>query len=153
MGYGDIPAETDEEMVLAVCWMILGGFFYTFTLGNLTSVLSNSNSRQSQIQDKIQAISQFCKESLIDRHLSVKMRNAVYYSANKNYVSSDKQRIFEELPASIKCEIALEMYFGVIKKIKFFDDKDNNLIGSIVPLLTPFKAAKYEYIYKKNSHS
>lgn len=80
------------------------------------------------------------------------MRNAVYYSANKNYVWTDKQRIFEELPASIKCEIALEMYFGVIKKIRFFDDKDNNLIGSIVPLLTPFKAAKFEYIYKKNSH-
>ncbi len=44
------------------------------------------------------------------------------------------------------------MYFGVIKKIRFFDDKDNNLIGSIVPLLTPFKAAKYEFIYKKNSN-
>ena len=41
VGYGDIPAKTDEEMVLAVCWMILGGFFYTFTIGNLTSVLSN----------------------------------------------------------------------------------------------------------------
>jgi CRP-like cAMP-binding protein len=80
------------------------------------------------------------------------MRNAVYYTANKNYIWTDKQKIFEELPATIKCEIALEMYFGVIKRIRFFDDKDNNLIGSIVPLLTPFKAVKYEYIYKKNSH-
>ena len=44
------------------------------------------------------------------------------------------------------------MYFGVIKKIRFFDDKDNNLIGSIVPLLAPLKVAEYEYIYKKNSH-
>jgi CRP-like cAMP-binding protein len=44
------------------------------------------------------------------------------------------------------------MYFGVIKKIRFFDDKDNNLIGSIVPMLSPLKSSQYEYIYKKNSH-
>jgi Ion transport protein len=45
VGYGDISAKTTEEMVMAVCWMIVGGFFYTFTIGNLTSVLSNQNSR------------------------------------------------------------------------------------------------------------
>jgi CRP-like cAMP-binding protein len=44
------------------------------------------------------------------------------------------------------------MYFGVIKRIRFFDDKDSNFIGSIVPLLTPSKAARYELIYKKDSH-
>ena len=41
VGYGDIPAQTNEEMMVAVGWMVLGGFFYTFTIGNLTSVLSN----------------------------------------------------------------------------------------------------------------
>jgi len=57
VGYGDIPAKTPEELLIAVSWMIMGGFFYTFTIGNLTSVLSNQNSRQSQTRDKIQAIS------------------------------------------------------------------------------------------------
>jgi CRP-like cAMP-binding protein len=45
------------------------------------------------------------------------------------------------------------MYFGVIKKIRFFDDKDNNFIGSIVPLLSPSKSVMYETIYKKDSHA
>ena len=45
VGYGDIPAVTVEEQCVAVSWMILGGFFYTFTIGNLTSVLSNQNTR------------------------------------------------------------------------------------------------------------
>lgn len=53
VGYGDIPAITTEEMIVAVIWMILGGFFYTFTIGNLTSVLSNQNTRISQIRDKV----------------------------------------------------------------------------------------------------
>jgi hypothetical protein len=44
------------------------------------------------------------------------------------------------------------MYFGVIKRIRFFDDKDSNFVGSIVPLLTPSKSARHELIYKKDSH-
>lgn len=44
------------------------------------------------------------------------------------------------------------MHDGVIKKIKFFDAKDSNLIGSIVPLLTPLKSNKKEFIYRKASH-
>ena len=133
--------------------MILGGFFYTFTIGNLTSVLSNQNTRQSQIRDRVQAISQFCKENNIERKLSVKMRNAAYYISNKNFISSDKHKIFEQLTPAIKCQIAMEMHNGVIRKIRFFDDKDSNLIGSIVPLLSPIKSLKNEYIFKKNGHA
>ena len=44
------------------------------------------------------------------------------------------------------------MHNGIIKNIRFFDDKDNNFIGSIVPLLTPLKTMKHEFIYKKNNH-
>ncbi len=139
-------------MIVAVSWMIIGGCFYTFTIGNLTSVLSNQNTRRSQIHDKVQVISQFCKENNIDRVLSVKMRNIVYYVSNKYFVWADKQRIFEELTPKIKCEIAMIMHNGVIKKLRFFDDKDSNLIGSIVPLLTPLKTMRHEYIYRKNSH-
>lgn len=76
----------------------------------------------------------------------------MYYITKKNFVWADKIKIFEELPASIKSEIAKEMHRGIIKKIRFFDDKDNNFIGSIVPLLTPLKTYRHEVIYKKENH-
>lgn len=44
------------------------------------------------------------------------------------------------------------MHYGIIMKIRFFDDKDHNLIGSVVPLLTPLKTNQNEYIYRKGSH-
>lgn len=56
------------------------------------------------------------------------------------------------MPPSVKSEIAKEMHNGIIKKIRFFDDKDNNFIGSIVPLLTPLKTFRHEVIYKKENH-
>ena len=43
-------------MVFAICWMIIGSFFYTFTIGNLSSVLSNIDTRESQIKEKLDAV-------------------------------------------------------------------------------------------------
>ena len=44
------------------------------------------------------------------------------------------------------------MHDGVIKQIRFFDDKDSNFIGAIVPLLTPLQTEPFDIIYKKGSH-
>ncbi len=47
VGYGDIHAYTNGEMILALFWMIIGGSFYTFAIGNLSSMLSNLDTRAS----------------------------------------------------------------------------------------------------------
>ena len=52
-------------------------------------------------------------------------------------MGSDKKELFNELPAGLRSEIAKSMYDGVVNKIKFFNEKDSNFIGNIVPLLTP----------------
>ena len=44
------------------------------------------------------------------------------------------------------------MYGGVVNKIKFFNDKDSNFIGHIVPLLTPLSVNQYEIIFRKGNH-
>lgn len=88
-----------EEMVLAIFWMILGGFFFTFTIGNLSSMLSNLNTRESQISDKINVINQFAKQTTVDKFLRDRLKNAVVYITKKNFLWSDKREIFDELPA------------------------------------------------------
>jgi len=55
VGYGDISAATNEEMGIAIAWMVIGGFFYTFTIGNLSSVLSNLDTRENNLRDKLGA--------------------------------------------------------------------------------------------------
>ena len=47
VGYGDINAFSNEEMALCIAWMVLGGFFYTFTIGNLSSFMSNLDTRET----------------------------------------------------------------------------------------------------------
>ena len=53
MGYGDFNANTDMEMCFAIMWMILGAGFYSYAIGNLASVLSNMDTRESTKESKI----------------------------------------------------------------------------------------------------
>lgn len=39
VGYGDIYAYTDLEMLFAITWMIAGLYFISFTISSLSSTL------------------------------------------------------------------------------------------------------------------
>lgn len=45
VGYGDIAASTELEMIYAIIWMLFGLFFFSFTIGSLTSMLSNIDTK------------------------------------------------------------------------------------------------------------
>lgn len=40
VGFGDIPAVTVMEKIIAIGWMIVGVGFYSFTNGNLSSIMA-----------------------------------------------------------------------------------------------------------------
>ena len=40
VGYGDINSYTVTEQIVAIIWMCFGVAFYSFTIGNLTSLVS-----------------------------------------------------------------------------------------------------------------
>ena len=154
VGYGDITPLTNMEHIFAMVWMIIGAGIYTQVIGNLASVLATMDTRDSTIQDKISTVDEFCKEAKISGALRAKPREAIEYSTGKNFFSwVDKQQILSELPAAIRCEISLHMHGGIVKRINFFEDKDQTFIGSIVPLLQPCKARKDDMVYSKGLHA
>lgn len=56
VGYGDILARTDLELIMAIIWMILGVGFYSFTIGSLSSMLGVIDSRDTILKAKLAAV-------------------------------------------------------------------------------------------------
>ena len=50
VGYGDIPPKTLLERTFANVWMILGVGFYSFAIGNLSTILANINRKESVLK-------------------------------------------------------------------------------------------------------
>ena len=66
VGYGDIQSESNMELFFSSLWMFVGSFFYTFAIGNLSTVLSSMDTRESTKANKLATLNEFCKEAKID---------------------------------------------------------------------------------------
>jgi hypothetical protein len=53
VGFGDIPAKTNYERVFALMAMIIGIGFYSYTIGNMTSIIASLDTSNEQLQQKI----------------------------------------------------------------------------------------------------
>lgn len=47
VGYGDFGINTRSEYAAALLWMIVGVNFYAYTIGNVTSLIANSDNKRN----------------------------------------------------------------------------------------------------------
>ncbi len=62
VGFGDVPAITVSERILALFWMIFGVGFYSFTVGNLSSIIASLDAKSAEIRGKIDSFLDFSRE-------------------------------------------------------------------------------------------
>lgn len=53
VGYGDVGAETVPEIIISLFWMLFGVAFYSFIIGNFSSIISSNDQMGAVIEKKI----------------------------------------------------------------------------------------------------
>ncbi|OMJ82236.1 hypothetical protein SteCoe_17142 [Stentor coeruleus] len=150
VGYGDISGFTNLERIICISWMICSLYFFSFTIGSLSSMMSSIDTKENVLLSKFAVIDEFSVEANLNKELRNKLKHALRYSADKRGFSwLDKLSIFNELPKQLRYEVAINMHHGAAKDISFFNDKDQSIIASIVPLLQPMYLERNDYVYKK----
>jgi CRP-like cAMP-binding protein len=150
VGYGDISGFTNLERLLSIGWMVCGHYFFAFTIGTLSSMMSSIESNKDILENKLQIIDQFAEEANLSDKLKKRIQVALKYSANRRGFSwTDKLEIINELPKHLRYEVAINMHRGAAKDIKVFKDKDQSLIAFVVPLLLPMFLQKDEFVYSE----
>ena len=133
--------------------MIFGAGVFSMSVGNLSSLLTSMDTGANNLAFKLSTLFEFCHDAKLEPELRRKLKNAVEYSHKKNvFTWVDKQKIFDELPPHLKCEVAAKMYDGVINRLHFFNEKDSTFVALVVPLLQPLKTSPKEIVYRKHDH-
>ena len=154
VGYGDISAYTPLEKILSIIWMLSCLYYLAFTIGSLSSFLSNSYTKEKNLTDKLAAIDEFVQEANLPKTMTRKIKFALKYSAEASgFPWILKQSIFNELPKKLKHEVALAMHHGAARRLIFFKDKDSAVISSIVPFLSPLCVRPAEFVYRQGDYS
>jgi hypothetical protein len=63
VGYGDIPAITVTEMLFCQIWMLVGVGFYSFVVGNFSSILSGNAEIKATISKKIDSLKELSRKA------------------------------------------------------------------------------------------
>jgi hypothetical protein len=123
VGYGDISGMTTLERAFAIIWMLIGVAFYAFTIGIITSVLDRIDTKESQLNSKLETIDLFCEEAKISLDLKKRIRDALEYHSSKNAFSvlqSKYSQTFKDLPIHLRYEISMQIHGGAIGNLRFF---------------------------------
>ena len=136
VGYGDIPAVTLYEKTFATIWMIVGFTFYSYTIGNFQSILNEIDQDSYQLQLKQETFNEFAKRTALPTHLLLSIRRFIdNNSSNVEIIPQDVQKILEELPLSMKGQIARQAYAELIENVKIFQDKPDHFLWEFLPKL------------------
>ena len=136
IGYGDITPQTNDQTLYAISIMIIGAGVYGYLVGNIASILANTDLVKSQFIEKMQKISTFMKY----KNLPLELQSSIleYYDYIwKNRKGFDENIILSELPPAVRERVSLHLNKPLVKKVPFLRDANESLIAKIVMNLKP----------------
>eukprot|EP00347_Sterkiella_histriomuscorum_P013255 403365416 len=153
-GFGDIHAQTELEMILSLFWMVFGVGFYSFIIGNYSSIIAGNIQIEASISLKIKSIKDLAKRAQIPFDLLLKIKKFIENNFESMYNQEEESQLIKVLPPSLRDEVLSNTFGEIIETIKFFKDlKDPDFLWKILPLLRPVKLEKGDTLYWRGDHA
>ena len=154
VGYGDIVPVSSTEKVVAMVWMLFGVGFFSFAVSYLTNVINSLNIKDSALTSKLEGIDEFAKEANLSKELRFRLRHAIRFSTlHTGFSSQVKRTLFNELPRTLRFEIAMSMHHGAVKEIPFFADRDQAFVAAVAPLLSSLQLDPNSPVYEEEDYA
>ncbi|CAI2382508.1 unnamed protein product [Moneuplotes crassus] len=152
VGFGDVGSKTNIEIMVCCIWMIFGVGFYSFIIGNLSSIMNEIDEKAAKLQDKINALDDFARRTKLP---SVTVAKIKRFFVNNQEADLDviDPSLLEGFPISIRADIMYHTHMEIIEKIGFLKATKKNLLWSILPCMKPMRFYEKDYIYRQQEQS
>ncbi|GAB4423048.1 MAG: hypothetical protein OHK0011_02680 [Turneriella sp.] len=148
IGYGDITPSTNVQTLYTMFVQLIGAGMYGYIIGNLASLLANSDLARTQFRAKMEKIQTFMQYRDVPQELQDSIRTYYDYLWN-NRRGFDETSVLEDLPQSLKLQVALHLNKDIIEKVPMFKGAPEELIRQIVLNLKPALFTPGDYIFRK----
>ena len=148
IGYGDITPSSNVQTVYTMFVQLIGAGMYGYIIGNLASLLANSDLARTQFRAKMEKIQTFMQYRDVPQDLQENIRTYYDYLWN-NRRGFDESAVLDDLPQSLKLQVALHLNREIIEKVPMFKGAPDELIRQIVLNLKPALFTPGDYIFRK----
>lgn len=148
IGYGDITPTTNLQTIYTMFVQLIGAGMYGYIIGNLASLLANSDLARTQFRAKMEKIQTFMHYRDVPQELQDSIRMYYDYLWN-NRRGFDESAVLNDLPQSLKLKVALHLNRDIIEKVPMFRGAPEELIRQIVLNLKPVLFTPGDFIFRK----
>ena len=135
VGFGDISGGTLEEKIICILLVLFGVISFSFATGTLSSILSNMDSSNAKLLQKLQILKEIKDEYKIGSKLYDKLRQALKYDHQRN--EDDATHFMQELPEKLRMELACKIHQRTTRNIPFLNGRPKDFIAEIGSMLRP----------------
>ena len=154
VGYGDIFPQNSLERLYAVLVIMCAIFFFSFTLGSLSTRLSKNSTKENILSNKVALMDEFAKEAKLNNEMRRELKRAITYTTETTgFLWENNRNLFYSFPKRLRYKIAQSMHKGALDKLMFFKNRDHSFLSDIVPFLTPVLAGEDTYVYQYGEYA
>ena len=132
--------------------MVFGVGFYSYTIGNVQTIINEIDVREYNLRIKLDTLLEFSKRN--EKMPPDLMKDIQSYiqnnSFNEEVIPVHIQEILEALPMPLKGEVAKQAFKELTDGIVFFHDKPSDFLWHLLPKLRQMNFFAGEYLYFEN---
>jgi len=108
VGYGDITPVNIYERIFCYVLMVIGVVSFSFASGSLSSIISNYDSSQASLQERLLLLNKIKKQYQISPNLFNELRVAIKYEHSRNIDGLGE--FMDNLPHKLRIQMAAEIH-------------------------------------------
>ena len=148
VGYGDITPLTFSQKIYTMFVMFIGVGMYGFLIGNISTLLANTDMAKANYVLKIEELNTFFENKRLPLEMQEKIR-AYYNHLWQRTLGQDEGTILADLPRNLRTEVALHLNRDILQKVPLFKEAPDHFIRELASRLHPGVAMPGDFIIKK----
>eukprot|EP00002_Diphylleia_rotans_P027803 TRINITY_DN5590_c0_g1_i3.p1 TRINITY_DN5590_c0_g1~~TRINITY_DN5590_c0_g1_i3.p1 ORF type:complete len:736 (-),score=147.16 TRINITY_DN5590_c0_g1_i3:1504-3711(-) len=148
VGFGDIVPVSNIERAFTIVTMITGVSIYATIFGNMATLIAQMDASATRYREKLDSLHEYMRYRGLPQYLRSRILNYydVIWSRHKGI---DENLILNELPSSLRSEIALYLNRELVENVPLFKGSNEpGFINSLVVMLKPQVALEGDYIIR-----
>lgn len=148
VGYGDISAKSNPQMLYACMIQVMGVGMFGYILSNVASLLARTDAAREHHMDNLDKVELYMSTHEVPGHLRSKVRSYYHYMWQNKKGYQDNS-IVEDLPVKIQSELYLHINKPILEKVPFLSGADPELIEDLMHQLEFRICVPGERVFRK----
>uniref|UniRef100_A0A9J2PDE0 Cyclic nucleotide-binding domain-containing protein n=1 Tax=Ascaris lumbricoides TaxID=6252 RepID=A0A9J2PDE0_ASCLU len=142
---GEVPGPVRNiEFIFVTMDLMCGVLIFATIVGNVGSMISNMSAARTEFQNRMDGIKQYMELRRLEMRV---IKWFDYLWANKQSLSD--QQVLKVLPDKLQAEIAMQVHFETLRKVRIFQDCEAGLLAELVLKLQQQVFSPGDYICRK----